>query len=114
MSLILIGGWILSRPNLSFGSLFPHFFFTQLKYSGGEWDPNPLFVQAIVEELEIRTSIDARKERRVIALSDPDLFFCPLLYMAGRYEFESFTDQERGPREGHSEAVPHLRRLSLC
>jgi hypothetical protein len=93
--LYLSGGWILSRPNLSLGSSFPHFFFTQLKYRGGEWDPNPLFVEAIVEELELRTSIDAAKERRIMALSEPDLFFCPFLYMAGRYEFEPFTQQER-------------------
>ncbi len=93
--LYLSGGWILSRPILSFGGLFPHFFFTQLKYRGGEWDPNPLFVEAIVEELELRTSIDAGKERRVMELSDPDLFFCPFLYIAGRYEFEPFTQQER-------------------
>ena len=89
------GGWIISRPKLSFGSLFPHFFFTQLKYRGGEWDPNSGFVEAIVEELELRTSIDARKQRRVIELTDPDLFFSPLLYMAGRYEFEPFTQPER-------------------
>ena len=95
MVLYLSGGWILSRPNLSFGSLFPHFFFAQLKYRGGEWDPNPLFVEAIVEELELRTSIDAEKKRRVMALADPDLFFCPFLYMAGRYAFEPFTRQER-------------------
>jgi hypothetical protein len=83
------GGWILSRPNFSLGSLFPHFYFTQLKYRGGEWD------EAIVEELELRTSIDASKQRRTIELSDPDLFFSPLLYMAGRYEFEPFTQPER-------------------
>jgi len=95
MAMYLSGGWILSRENFSFGSLFPHFFFTQLKYRGGEWDPNPLFVEAIVEELELRTSIDAEKKRHVMALSDPDLFFCPFLYMAGRYAFEPFTRQER-------------------
>jgi hypothetical protein len=89
------GGWILSWPKFSWGSLFPHFFFTQLKYRGGEWDPNSLFVEAIVEELELRTSIDARKQRRIIELSDSDLFFSPLLYMAGRYEFEPFTPPER-------------------
>lgn len=89
------GGSVFSQPSLSFGSLFPHFFFTQLKYRGGKWDPNPLFVDAIVEELELRTSIDAKKERRVMEISDPDLFFSPLLYMAGRYAFEPFTQQER-------------------
>ena len=95
MVLGITGGCIFSRPSLSFGALFPHFFFTQLKYRGGEWDPNPLFVEAIVEELELRTSIDARKERRVREISDPDLFFCPFLYMAGRYGFDPFTPQER-------------------
>jgi hypothetical protein len=95
MAVGLMGGWILSWPKLALGSLFPHFFFAQLKYRGGEWDPNPLFAEAIVEELELRTSIDARKERSVMQLSDRDLFFCPFLYMAGRYEFEPFTQQER-------------------
>jgi hypothetical protein len=95
MALALSGGWFLSWPNLASGSLFPHFFFAQLRYRGGEWDPNPLFVEAIVEELELRTSIDARKQRRVMQLSDRDLFFSPFLYMAGRYEFEPFTQQER-------------------
>ena len=57
------GGWILSRPNFPLASLFPHFYFTQLKYRGGQWDPNSRFVEAIVEELELRTSIDASKQR---------------------------------------------------
>ncbi len=74
---------------------FPHFFFTQLRYRGGEWDPNPQFVEAIIEELELRTSIDGIKERRVATLLDPDLFFSPFLYMAGKYEFDPFTSQER-------------------
>jgi hypothetical protein len=95
MVLGLMARWGLFRPRLSLGSSFPHFFFTQLKYRGGEWDPNPLFAEAIVEELELRTSIDALKERRVVTLSDPDLFFSPFLYMAGRYAFEPFTEQER-------------------
>ena len=89
------GGWTLSWPKISFGSLFPHFFFTQLKYRGGEWDPNARYVEAIVEELELRTSIDASKQRHIIELADSDLFFSPLVYMAGRYEFEPFTRAER-------------------
>lgn len=95
IALGLAGGWILPRADLCFGALFPHFYFTQLKYQGGQWDPNPLFGEAMVEELELRTSIDARKDRRLIELSDPDLFFCPFLYMAGRYAFEPFTPTER-------------------
>lgn len=95
VAMSLTGGWILFRPKPSSGSTFPTFFFSQLKYRGGEWDPNPLFAEAIVEELELRTSIDAMMERRVMTLSDPGLFFSPFLYMAGRYEFEPFTPQER-------------------
>jgi hypothetical protein len=94
-ALSLAGGWALFGPDLSWGSQFPHFFFTQIKYRGGEWDPNPLFAEAMVEELELRTSIDAAKERRVKEILDADLFFCPFLYMAGRYEFDSFSQQER-------------------
>ena len=89
-------------------STYPHFFFTQLRYRGGAWDPNPQFVEAMVEELELRTSIDAAKERRVMDLSDADLFFSPFLFMAGKYEFEPFTPQARGgflcgcrPQIGH-------------
>lgn len=95
MALGFIGSWIFCRANLTSGALFPHFFFTQLKYRGGDWDPNPQFAEAIVEELELRTSIDAWKERRVLTLADPEFFFCPFLYMAGRYEFKPFTAQER-------------------
>ena len=95
MALGFGAGLMFQRTGPSFGSGFPNFSFTQLRYRGGEWDPNPQFMRAMVEELELRTSIDARKERRVIEPADPDLFFCPFLYMAGRYAFEPFTDEER-------------------
>ena len=82
----------LTRPS---PASFPQFFFSQIKYRGGEWDPNPEFVEAISEELELRTSIIGLKERRITTIGDPDLFYYPFLYMAGRYEFEPFTSQER-------------------
>jgi hypothetical protein len=88
-------GLFLPGPKPPFCGPFPHFFFAQLRYRGGEWDPNPQFTEAIIEELELRTSIDAYRERRVVALSDPGLFFYPLLYMAGKYEFEPFSPRER-------------------
>jgi len=91
----LAAGFFFSGPKFLSGASFPHFFFAQLKYRTGEWDPNPQFAEAIIEELELRTSIDGMKERRVTTLSDPDLFFCPFLYMAGKYEFDPFTPQER-------------------
>jgi uncharacterized protein DUF4159 len=74
---------------------FPQFFFTQIKYPGGDWDPNPQFLDSLMEELELRTSIRGMKERRIITLSDPELFFCPLLYMTGKHEFDPFTPKER-------------------
>ena len=86
---------IAHRPRVLLGAPFPHFFVTQLKYRGGEWDPNPLFVEPVIEELELRSSIDGLKERRVITLSDSDLFFSPFLYVAGKYEFDPFTPPER-------------------
>ncbi len=95
VGLSVAAGFFALRPKLSPAAQFPHFFFAQLKYRGGEWDPNPEFVEPIIEELELRTSIDGLKDRRVITLSDPDLFFCPFLYMAGRYAFDPFTPQER-------------------
>jgi len=84
-----------SIPKSLLSARFPHFFFAQLKYRGGEWDPNPQYVEPVVEELELRTSIDGEKERRITTLSDPDLFFYPFLYMAGKYEFEPFSSGER-------------------
>jgi hypothetical protein len=91
----LAGGWMLSRPKFISGASFPQFFFTQLKYRGGQWDPNSGFVEAMVEELELRTSIDADRQRRIIEVSDPNLFYSPMVYMAGRYGFEPFTRPER-------------------
>lgn len=93
--LSLAAGWTISGKRLSLAASFPQFFFAQLKYRGGEWDPNPGFVEPIIEELELRTSVEGFKKRQVVTLSDPDLFYVPFLYMAGKYEFEPFTSQER-------------------
>ncbi len=94
--LLALGAAMLSPGRKALGgSPFPQFFFAQVRYRGGEWDPNPHFAGAIVEELELRTSLEALKDRRVTTPSDPDLFFYPFLYMAGKYEFEPFTPEER-------------------
>jgi len=95
LGLGLTAGFFFSSPKTLLSGSFPHFFFAQFKYRGGEWDPNPQFVEAIIEELELRTSIDGMKQRRVASLSDPELFFYPFLYMAGKYEFDPFKPQER-------------------
>jgi hypothetical protein len=95
-SALALGLGVLFPSKLLYGeNSFPHFFFTQIRYRGGAWDPNPHFVEAMVEELELRTSIDGARERRVTDLSDRDLFFAPFLFMAGKYEFEPFSAQER-------------------
>jgi len=95
LGLGLVVRLLLHGPRPLLCAPLPHFFFAQLKYRGGEWDPNPQFVSAMIEELELRTSINGSKERRVTTLLDPDLFFYPFLYMAGRYEFDPFTREER-------------------
>ena len=95
LGLGLTAGLFFSAPKSLLSASFPNFFFAQLRYRGGEWDPNPQFAEAIIEELELRTSIDGMKERRVTTLSDPDLFFYPFIYMVGKYEFDPFTRQER-------------------
>ncbi len=93
--LSLATGFVLSGPRQAQSAPFPQFFFAQIRYRGGEWDPNPGFTEAIIEELELRTSIDAFKERRVTTLQDPNLFYYPFLFMAGKYEFEPLTSRER-------------------
>jgi Domain of unknown function (DUF4159) len=95
LGLTLAGGLLAPSLRAPLCAAFPQFFFAQVKYRGGEWDPNPQFAEAMVDELELRTSIRALPERRVATLDDPDLFFYPFLYMAGKYEFEPFTAKER-------------------
>ena len=106
---ITVGG-LARNPHRLLAASFPHFFFSQIKYRGGDWDPNPQFAEPVIEELELRTSIHALKERRVITLSDSDLFYSPFLYMAGKYEFDPFTPAGAGDPE----TIPDLRRVSLC
>jgi hypothetical protein len=93
--LALPAGLLLKRPGRSRAGAFPQFFIAQVRYRGGQWDPNPQFAEAIIEELGLRTSVDASKERRTIALPDPELFSCPFLYMTGKHEFDPWTREER-------------------
>jgi hypothetical protein len=95
MILASSAGFLLGNPGRAVPARYPHFFFAQIRYKGGDWDPNPQFVEPIVEELELRTSIEALRERKVMTLSDPELFYAPFLYMAGKYEFEPFSPVER-------------------
>jgi hypothetical protein len=70
------------------------FVFAQIKYRGGDWNPHPLSVTPLMEELMARTSVEAALERHEATLSDRDLFNYPFLYLTGKYEFEPFSAEE--------------------
>ena len=71
-----------------------HFVFAQVRYRGGDWNPHPLAVTPLMEELMLRTSVEAPTVRHEITLTDRDLFSYPFLYLTGKYEFEPFTSEE--------------------
>ena len=70
------------------------FVFAQIKYRGGDWNPHPLAVTPLMEELMVRTSVEAATVRHEVTLTDRDLFNYPFLYITGKYEFEPFTAEE--------------------
>ncbi|HTN72082.1 MAG TPA: DUF4159 domain-containing protein [Methylomirabilota bacterium] len=70
------------------------FVFAQIKYRGGDWNPHPLAVTPLMEELMLRTSVEAATARREVTVTDRDLFNYPFLYITGKYEFEPFTQEE--------------------
>ncbi|MBI3014635.1 MAG: DUF4159 domain-containing protein [Candidatus Tectomicrobia bacterium] len=70
------------------------FTFAQLRYRGGTWDPHPNAQVEFLRELTARTSVDAASERKVLSLTDRDLFQYPFLYMTGRNEFAPFSPEE--------------------
>jgi hypothetical protein len=94
-SLGLAAAFLLGPVRRAEGTTNPQFFISQIRYRGGEWDPNPQFAEAIVEELETRTSIPAAGQRRIVTIPDPGLFFCPFLYIAGTATFDQWSAQER-------------------
>jgi hypothetical protein len=70
------------------------FVFAQIKYRGGDWNPHPLSVTPLMEELMLRTSVEAATTRHEVTLSDQDLFSYPFLYITGKYEFDPFSPEE--------------------
>lgn len=70
------------------------FVFAQIKYRGGDWNPHPLAVTPLMEQLIQRTSVEAATSRHEVGLTDRDLFSYPFLYIAGKYEFEPLTQEE--------------------
>ncbi|MFQ5903567.1 MAG: DUF4159 domain-containing protein [Candidatus Binatia bacterium] len=70
------------------------FVFAQIKYRGGDWNPHPLAITPLMEELMQRTSVEAITARHEVRLTDRDLFSYPFLYIAGKYDLELFTQEE--------------------
>ena len=70
------------------------FVFAQVKYRGGDWNPHPLSVTPLMEELMLRTSVEPATARHEVTLADRDLFNYPFLYITGKYEFDPFTQEE--------------------
>ena len=86
-------------PSLAFANhpkekRFVQFVFAQIKYRGGDWNPHPLSVTPLMEELMARTSVEPSTVRHETTLTDGDLFNYPFLYLAGKYEFEPFNQEE--------------------
>jgi hypothetical protein len=95
VSMGLAATLIFGHARTTRGASLPQFSISQIQYQGGQWDPNPLYSEAIVEELETRTTVTATSQRRVVTISDPDLFYCPFLYLAGTASFDQWSAQER-------------------
>ncbi|MFQ5896363.1 MAG: DUF4159 domain-containing protein [Nitrospinota bacterium] len=70
------------------------FVFAQLRYRGGNWDPYPTAGLPLMEEVERRTTVEPVRRRHVVEATSSDVFRYPFLYMAGRYEFDPFGDEE--------------------
>jgi len=73
---------------------YVQFEFAQIEYRGGDWDPRPMAVPPLMDELMRRTSVVAAKERSVVQLRDRQLFSFPFLYISGKYDFQPFDDEE--------------------
>ncbi|MEE8448727.1 MAG: DUF4159 domain-containing protein, partial [Thermodesulfobacteriota bacterium] len=71
------------------------FILSQLQYRGGDWDPHPQYFKPFIEELQIRTSVDAAPRRHVLRPMETTLFLNPFVYVMGRHEFAPFTMKER-------------------
>ena len=70
------------------------FVFAQIRYRGGDWNPHPLAVPPLMQELMHRTSVEPALTRHEINLTDRDLFSYPFLYISGKYDFEPFSSEE--------------------
>jgi hypothetical protein len=61
---------------------------------GGRWDVRMSGLRRLAWELQRRTSVEVVPDARPFALSSPDLFEYPFLYLGGDGGFPPFTEQE--------------------
>jgi len=71
----------------------------QLVYEG-DWRPFPRALVELAEFLRRQTNLDVITQYRPIRLTDPALYTCPILYLAGRFDFE-LTEAERDALLAH-------------
>jgi uncharacterized protein DUF4159 len=83
---------IISFPLFGFGEA-SKFRFAQIIYRG-EWDPRPRAFRRLMASLDSRTSVETSSEKKTLKITDPDLFYYPFLYLAGKEGFEPFSEEE--------------------
>ena len=69
------------------------FVWSQLRYEGA-WDPYPTAYREVLQYLGTITSVLSQPERRVLSLSDAELFDSPFLVLSGRQAPPPLTDAE--------------------
>lgn len=85
VSVVLSAGAVVSSEELQIA---------RLKYSGGgDWYNDPSIIPNLCTEINARTSIRAKKEQAVVAVSDDELFRYPFIFLTGHGNI-SFTDSE--------------------
>lgn len=91
--LLLITSYFLLPTSCLYSQHGGKFVFAQLKYSGN-WDPRPSAWNRISEFLTVSTSVKSIQERRIVTISDKELFWLPFLVITGDSDFAKFSDDE--------------------
>ena len=90
-AVVLVGG-LLFAPTVS--ADYSKLTIPIIKYRGGDYRPRPEAVRSLMAQLARRTSIEVNREPIEIALTDPDLYRYPFIYLAGNAGFEPFSPRE--------------------
>jgi hypothetical protein len=77
-----------------FSQELERYHFAQIRYRGGDWDPDPTAAIRLTEEIVKRTSVVASTTRKNLSILSPDLFSYPMIYITGHYDFQPFSQEE--------------------